>query len=148
MSLRNSYIVVITSFWRLRCNTTYNSKMFEVKERWLILISSKLMNLDYSLDNKDYNFIIGIELSCFTIGKNLFFFISSDLHLLSTRHMWLFHEFHIYITCTINKMIMCNSDMSYFFHFHFQILWISLLLMNKLSCNKLTFNPGWMHVCL
>lgn len=130
MSLRNSYIVVITSFWRLRCNTTYNSKMFEVKERWLILISSKLMNLDYSLDNKDYNFIIGIELSCFTIGKNLFFFISSDLHLLSTKHMWLFHEFHTLLAQLIRwscVTVTCHIFFSFIFKFygyHYS-LWIN-----------------------
>lgn len=130
MSLRNSYIVVITSFWRLRCNTTYNSKMFEVKERWLILISSKLMNLDYSLDNKDYNFIIGIELSCFTIGKNLFFFISSDLHLLSTRHMWLFHEFHTLLAQLIRwscVTVTCHIFFTFIFKFygyHYS-LWIN-----------------------
>lgn len=130
MSLRNSYIVVITSFWRLRCNTTYNSKMFQVKERWLILISSKLMNLDYSLDNKDYNFIIGIELSCFTIGKNLFFFISSDLHLLSTRHMWLFHEFHTLLAQLIRwscVTVTCHIFFTFIFKFygyHYS-LWIN-----------------------
>lgn len=130
MSLRNSYIVVITSFWRLRCNTTYNSKMFEVKERWLILISSKLMNLDYSLDNKDYNFIIGIELSCFTIGKNLFFFISTDLHLLSTRHMWLFHEFHTLLAQLIRwscVTVTCHIFFTFIFKFygyHYS-LWIN-----------------------
>lgn len=121
MSLRNSYNVVITSFWRWRCNTTYNSKMFEVKERWLILISSKLMNLDYSLDNKDYNFIIGIELSCFTIGKNLFFFISSDLHLLSTRHMWLFHEFHTLLAQLIRwscVTVTCHIFFTFIFKFY------------------------------
>lgn len=127
MSLRNSYNVVITSFW---CNTTYNSKMFEVKERWLILISSKLMNLDYSLDNKDYNFIIGIELSCFTIGKNLFFFISSDLHLLSTRHMWLFHEFHTLLAQLIRwscVTVTCHIFFTFIFKFygyHYS-LWIN-----------------------
>lgn len=127
MSLRNSYNVVITSFW---CNTTYNSKMFEVKERWLILISSKLMNLDYSLDNKDYNFIIGIELSCFTIGKNLFFFISSDLHLLSTKHMWLFHEFHTLLAQLIRwscVTVTCHIFFTFIFKFygyHYS-LWIN-----------------------
>lgn len=69
--------------------------MFEVKERWFIFISLKLMNFDYSLDNKDYNFIIGIEFSCFIIGENLFFFILFDLYFLSIRYMWLFYEFYI-----------------------------------------------------
>lgn len=110
--------------------------MFEVKERWLILnISSKLMNLDYSLDNKDYNFIIGIELSCFTIGKNLFFFISSDLHLLSTRHMWLFHEFHTLLAQLIRwscVTVTCHIFFTFIFKFygyHYS-LWINLAVIS------------------
>lgn len=74
------------------------------------------MKLDYSLDNKDLIFSLESSFVVSLIGKNLFFFISSDLHLKNTSDyfMNLIH-YMISMTCiTVTYVVI-------FFHFHFEM---------------------------